>query len=290
MDLETLRIFSSVASELSVTRAASRLGRAPSNVTTRIQQLEAELGVELFVRAGKRMALSTSGEQFVGYAQRILSLEEEARHVITGGATGGTLRVGSMESTAASRLPVPLAAFNRGSPSTQLAISTGPSGMLIEQVRSGQLDCAFVALPTADSDEAHLAEMGLEGSVIWQEELLLLLPPTDATATSPAQVKTRSLAAFRIGCTYRHIAEEQLSIHAGSGWKIQELGSYHAMVATVAAGSCVAILPESVLQLTSARDHLSTIRVCSISTYLVWRRDYKTPAFEKFAQLFQGTA
>ncbi|UCJ16135.1 LysR family transcriptional regulator [Pseudomonas sp. MM211] len=290
MDLESLRIFSSVASELSVTRAASRLGRAPSNVTTRIQQLEAELGVELFVRAGKRMALSTSGEQFVGYAQRILSLEDEARHVITGGATGGTLRIGSMESTAASRLPVPLAAFNRESPSTQLEVSTGPSGMLIEQVRSGQLDCAFVALPTAHSDEAHLNEMGLEGSAIWQEELLLLLPPTDATATSPAQVKTRALAAFRIGCTYRFIAEEQFGIHAGSGWKIQELGSYHAMVATVAAGSCVAILPESVLQLTSARDHLSTIRVCSISTYLVWRRDYKTPAFEKFALLFKGAA
>ena len=290
MDLESLRIFNSVASELSVTRAASRLGRAPSNVTTRIQQLEAELGVELFVRNGKRMALSTSGERFVDYAQRILSLEEEARHVITGGATGGTLRIGSMESTAASRLPTLLATFNRDYPATQLEVSTGPSGMLIEQVRNGQLDCAFVALSTANSDEAHLAEMGLNGRVIWQEELLLLLPPTDANATRPAELKTRSLAAFRVGCTYRHSAEEQLGIHAGSGWKIQELGSYHAMIATVAAGSCVAILPESVLQLTRARDHLATIRICPISTYLVWRREYKTPAFEKFSQLFQGAA
>ena len=66
MDSETLRIFSAVAAELSITRAAARLGRAPSNVSTRIQQLEGELGIELFSRVGKRMSLSAAGERLVG--------------------------------------------------------------------------------------------------------------------------------------------------------------------------------------------------------------------------------
>ncbi|WP_303396340.1 LysR family transcriptional regulator [Ralstonia solanacearum] len=85
MDSESLRIFCSVASELSITHAAARLGRAPSNVTTRIQQLEADIGTDLFVRTGKRMALSTAGERFLDYAKRLLALEDEARHVVTGG-------------------------------------------------------------------------------------------------------------------------------------------------------------------------------------------------------------
>ena len=79
MDSETLRIFSAVAAELSITRAAARLGRAPSNVTTRIQQLEGELGIELFSRVGKRMSLSAAGERLVEYSARLLALEEEAR-------------------------------------------------------------------------------------------------------------------------------------------------------------------------------------------------------------------
>lgn len=286
MNLESLRIFSSVASELSVTRAARRLGRAPSNVTTRIQQLEAELGVELFVRSGKGMALSTAGGRLVGYAQRILSLEEEARHVITGGATGGTLRIGSMESTAASRLPMPLATFNRDYPATQLEVSTGPSGLLVEQVRNGQLDCAFVALPEASQDEAGLTELGLQGISVWKEELLLLLPANEADAQTTAQLHTRSLAAFRLGCTYRSIAEEKLGISAGSGWTIQELGSYHAMIAAVSAGSCVTLLPRSVLTLSGAPAELPTLNLGSKDTYLVWRSEYDIPAFQRFVRVF----
>ena len=78
MDRESLKIFKAVAAELSITQASVRLGRAPSNVTTRIQQLEADVGAELFVRAGKRMTLSVAGECFLDYAQRMLALEEEA--------------------------------------------------------------------------------------------------------------------------------------------------------------------------------------------------------------------
>ena len=80
MDLESLKIFCCVASELSVTQAATRLGRAPSSVTTRIQQLEADIGAELFVRTNKRMALSAAGGRFLDYAQRLLVLDDQNTH------------------------------------------------------------------------------------------------------------------------------------------------------------------------------------------------------------------
>ena len=58
LDLASLAIFLQVAESGSITRAAQQLGRAQSNVTTRIQQLEESLGVQLFVREARRMVLT----------------------------------------------------------------------------------------------------------------------------------------------------------------------------------------------------------------------------------------
>ncbi len=280
VDLESLRIFRAVAAELSITHASARLGRAPSNVTTRIQQLEADMGVALFVRTGKRMALSMAGERFLDYARRMLALEEEARHVVTGGAEGGVLHIGCMESTAASRMPALLAAYHTHFPATRLEVSTGPSRSLLEQLRKGGLDCAFAALPPALAEDEALAALGLSMKPVWREELLLLLPATETGVQAAAQVRTRSLAAFRQGCTYRAIAEEQLDIAGDPEWKVQEMGSYHAMIACVAAGACVTLLPRSVLELASVPPGLKTLAAGQIDTCLLWRTGYDVPAFE----------
>lgn len=102
MNHSTLEIFIQVAETQSVTQAAKRLGRAQSNITTRIQQLEEELAVELFVRGNKKMVLSPAGVQFLSYARRILSLAEEAKQALHPTTPGGSLRLGAMEATAAS--------------------------------------------------------------------------------------------------------------------------------------------------------------------------------------------
>ena len=280
MESESLRIFCAVASELSVTQAAARLGRSPSSVTTRIQQLEADIGAELFVRTNKCMALTGAGERFLEYAQRLLALEEEARHVVTGGREGGTLRVGSMESTAASRLPALLAAYHARYPATRLALSTGPSRPLIEQVRTGLLDCAFVALPPSFGGSAALAELGLASTAVWREQLCLLLPASEAQARRAMDVRTRSLAAFPQGCTYRGIAEDLLGVAGSTQWRVQEMSSYHTMIACVAAGACVTLLPASVLALSEAPATLITLSAGQIDTVLVWRARFDVPAFQ----------
>src|SRR6266568_4663233 len=146
-DLVTLDIFRTVARELSVTRAAQQLGRVPSSVTTRIQQLEEELGVSLFERDRKRLSLSHQGELFLPYANRILNLADEAKQVLNQTAPTGALRIGAMECTVASRLPLPLARFHQQWPSVKLDVSTSPSRHLLNAVLDHRLDCALLAVP-----------------------------------------------------------------------------------------------------------------------------------------------
>ena len=287
MDSESLKIFCAVAAELSITQAAVRLGRAPSNVTTRIQQLEADIGTDLFVRTGKRIALSGAGEQFLDYAKRILALEEEARHVITGGRDGGMIRIGSMESTAASRMPSLLAAYHSRHRETRLELSTGPSRKLIEQVRTGKLDCAFATLPLSLEDVAGMIELGLQARTIWTEELLLLLPASESQARSVSDIRTRSLAVFPQGCTYRSIADEWLGVAGSTDWQIQEMSSYHSMIAFVSAGVCVTVLPKSVLKLTAAPEELNSLPLGPIDTCLIWRDNYDVPAFKNLLSVIE---
>lgn len=79
MDLTQLEMFNAVAETGSITQAAAKVHRVPSNLTTRIRQLEADLGVDLFIRENQRLRLSPSGHNFLRYSQRILALVEEAR-------------------------------------------------------------------------------------------------------------------------------------------------------------------------------------------------------------------
>ena len=73
MDLAALAIFRAVVRENGVTRAAAKLNRVQSNVTTRIKQLEEELGAALFVRDGRRLVLTPAGHTLLPYAERLLA-------------------------------------------------------------------------------------------------------------------------------------------------------------------------------------------------------------------------
>lgn len=84
MDLTQLEMFNAVASTGSITQAAQKVHRVPSNLTTRIRQLEADLGVELFIRENQRLRLSPAGHSFLRYSQQILALVDEARMVVAG--------------------------------------------------------------------------------------------------------------------------------------------------------------------------------------------------------------
>lgn len=275
MDLSSLEIFRAVAHEASVTRAAQQLQRAQSNVTTRIRQLEEDLGVELFLRDGKRMSLTERGSEFLAYAEQLLALADEARQSMHPAEPGGRLRLGSMESTAASRLPALLASYHKACPRVALEISTGTSRALFDGVRARRLDCALVAAGPGWAGE--LDGSGLRGEPLFREELLMILPAEHPPVHDVAEVRLRTLAGFARGCTYRQLAEDSL----GTPLTVQEVGSYHAILACVAAGACVGVLPRSVLQLLGTPP-LRSLPLAEVDTWLVWREGYATAAFERW--------
>ncbi|VCW37064.1 LysR family transcriptional regulator NmoR [Pseudomonas aeruginosa] len=275
MDLSSLEIFRAVAHEASVTRAAQRLQRAQSNVTTRIRQLEEDLGVELFLRDGKRMSLTERGSEFLAYAEQLLALADEARQSMHPAEPGGRLRLGSMESTAASRLPALLASYHKACPRVALEVSAGTSHALFDGVRARRLDCALVAAGPGWAGE--LDGSGLRGEPLFREELLMILPAEHPPVHDVAEVRLRTLAGFARGCTYRQLAEDSL----GTPLTVQEVGSYHAILACVAAGACVGVLPRSVLQLLGTPP-LRSLPLAEVDTWLVWREGYATAAFERW--------
>jgi DNA-binding transcriptional LysR family regulator len=131
MELSDLNIFRTVVESGGITRAAEKLNRVQSNVTTRISQLEADLGVKLFVREGKKMRLSPAGTILLERGNRLLELAREAKEAVHEETPSGLLRIGTGESTAAVRLPGPLSEFHRRYPQVTLELQNGNPQELI---------------------------------------------------------------------------------------------------------------------------------------------------------------
>src|SRR5215471_3777748 len=131
MNFADLKVFKSVVDEGGVIRAASKLHRVPSAVTTRIKQLEASVGVELFHRDRQRLHLSPAGKLLLNYADRLISLSNEARDVVSGTVPRGVLKLGALESTTASRLPPVLAGFHARYKEVRLELVTDTNDALL---------------------------------------------------------------------------------------------------------------------------------------------------------------
>ncbi|MGF6777804.1 LysR substrate-binding domain-containing protein [Paraburkholderia sp. GAS334] len=277
MDLAALTIFRAVVRENGVTRAAAKLNRVQSNVTTRIKQLEVQLGTDLFIRDGRRLVLTPAGETLLPYAERLLALADEARHAVRENRPNGRLRLGTMESVAASRLPALLARYHQRWPEVALELETGTTGRLIERVREFEVDAALVATPP---DPDTLCDV-FDYVPVFREELVMLTPRGHPPIRDARDVALSTLVAFERGCAYRSYIEKWYLEHGIRPARVLELGSYHAMVACVAAGAGVAIAPRSVLDLQQNVDEIVVHpldELGAIDTLLIWRRGHFSSA------------
>jgi DNA-binding transcriptional LysR family regulator len=272
MDFVDLQVFKTVVDEGGIIKAARKLHRVPSSVTTRIKQLEASMGVTLFHRDRQRLHLSATGELLLDYANRLIQLSDEARAVVSGGMPKGVLKLGALESTTASRLPRVLADFHRRYPEVRLELTTGTNDALVNKVVDRRLDAAFTA-------EAP-AVRALEHIPVFPERLIVISNPDHQPIRRARDIEGASLIAFPEGCTYRRVLQRWLGRESLGTLRVLELNSYHAIVACVASGTGIALVPESVLDTmpnTHVLRHAIPKAQTHITTPLVWRRGEIAP-------------
>lgn len=244
MELSDIKTFAAVARTGGITRAAEELNTVQSNVTQRIKALEAEIGTPLFERHSRGMTLTAAGKRLLPYAQKMAALSHEAVLAARDdGEPKGPLAIGSMETTAAVRLPPLLADFHRRFPAVRLTLRTATTADLVAAVLDGILDGAFVAGPIEHAE--------LLAVTAFREELVLVSAQrwtslAELRAGTPESGPTALV--FRTGCTYRQRLEQ---VFVEFGWPSAarfELGTLDGMIGCVAADMGVTLLPRAVVE------------------------------------------
>jgi len=272
MDLSDLHIFRTVVQEGTITKAADKLCRVQSNVTTRIKQLEADLETPLFIREGKRLALAPAGRTLLDYANRLLSLAEEARTAVQGTHPRGLFKLGSMESTAAVQLPDPLSQYHKRFPDVILELQTNNPQVLSARVMAGELDAALVAEPIADAP--------FEKMPTFEEDVVIVTkaghPPIDGSRPAPPTVLV-----LEQGCPQRRRLEDWYAARGEMPERTIEMSSYHGILSCVAIGMGVALVPESIVPTFPEHRRLGVHPMPdgmgTRKTVLIWKREGDSP-------------
>ncbi|MDH0729244.1 LysR family transcriptional regulator [Pseudomonas sichuanensis] len=271
LDLDSLQIFKAVVDYGGITNAAAQLNRVQSNITTRVKNLEERLGVTLFHRQGGRLMPSDEGRLLYQFAEKLLRLSTEAETALKRGSLRGTLCIGTLESTAAARLPPLLSSYHERFPDVQIELVTGSTDSLIAKVRRGDVEAAFVSDP--------FTAAGLDSQEAFVEELALIVA-RNSPVPSARDLQGSTIIAFASGCSYRRILEDWLHQCEVVPTRFLELASYHAIAACVAAGTGVAIMPQSVLKAVQVENLVRSLplppKVARVQTHLIWRSGHES--------------
>lgn len=283
MDLQALRFFQAVAGLGSISRAARELNYAQSNLTAKIQQLETELQTTLFYRHNRGTSLTDKGKVLLSYTDKIFQLLDEARNVMNDDQTpNGPLVIGSMETTAAVRLPILLSKFHREYPAVDLTLKTGPTEQNVQGVLQYELDGAFVAGPIEHPDLTY--------KTVIEEELVLVTDASHQPLSSIKEIQNRTILVFRHGCSYRARFEAWLHQEGVIPEKIMEFGTLDGIIGCVSAGLGISLLPRSVVDKHIEDDllihHSIPNQFGRVNTLFIYRKDkYMSSSLREFIEM-----
>jgi DNA-binding transcriptional LysR family regulator len=229
LDPRLLRSFVAIADTGSFTQAADRLNMTQSTISQQLARLEEAVGLELIDRVARPVRPTASGERLLGYARRILALQQEAQTILGDPAGTASVRIGVPEDIVTGTMAKIFASFTRQHREIRLDVFAGLSRDLTRRYRAGELDIAVVKEASASAD--HRATF--PEPMAWFES-------ADAPATWPDPLP---LVAFPPGGLYREAMFERIERERRS-WYIAFSGSslYNVLVA-VEAGLGLSLLP-----------------------------------------------
>jgi len=219
LDPELLQAFVTVADQRSFTRAAAALNRTQSAVSMQIKRLEERVGVELFHRTKANVDLSSAGEGLLGYARRILTLNDEAIARLREHKVQGVVRLGVMDDYGTAILPPLLASFLASYPLIHVEMETGLTSTM--PARLGEAYDLVIAMHPAGRGEGEFLR---REQAVWATSAELPVEEQD-----PLPV-----ALYPQGCLFRKWAMEALDA-AKRRWRLAFVGHSLAAVEAIAA-------------------------------------------------------
>jgi DNA-binding transcriptional LysR family regulator len=244
VELRQLEHFVAVAQERHFTRAAKRLHIAQSGLSASIRSLERELGAALFLRSTRQVQLTPAGQALMVEALRALAASTAAKDAVAAvqGLLRGSLSIGSLQCLHAVHVPTLLAGFLAEHPGLEIQLRQGGSGELIELVRGGTLDMAFVSRPTRRPDDVNIVAL--------DSEPLVLACALDHRLASLDRAKLADLTDeqfvdFPPDWGTRDLADRVLGSAGIERHVALEVADVHSLLDLVAFGLGVALVPSS---------------------------------------------
>lgn len=273
MELSQLETFLTVVTERSFSRAAARLHRTQPAVSQVVRKLEEELGEPLFERASRDGTLTAAGEVLREYAERLLSLRNEAASALeeVRSLERGRLTLAANEYTCLYLLPV-LDEFRRQCPQISIMVQRSLASRIPDEVARRTAEIGIVSFQP-DNDQ-------LEAVAVYADDLIFVVHPKHVLAREKS-VRVRDLGAenfiaHNVASPRRKLVEESFAKHRTPLNIGVELPSLEAIKRFVASGNGVALVPALSVQTEIARGELVGVAVpeldCSRKLWLVYRK------------------
>ena len=284
MNLEDLRVFKEVAKHANMTKAAESLNFVQSNVTAKMKRLEQKYKTKLIYRHKQGVELTSPGKMLLSYAVQTLQLMDDAEKSLKEShAPSGTLSIGSMETTTATRLPRILSGYHDHYPAVELSLQTGTTKELIKAALKREIDGAFVA--------GEVRHPNLVKTEAFEEELMLIAKKNSLSNAEFDQLDKQLFIVFKSGCFYRDTLEKWLESKGIIPTRMMELNTLDGIMGCVQAGLGVSLLPKT------ATDQLNQSKTITrfplpepygkVQTWFIHHKDIvQTSAFCKFKEIF----
>lgn len=289
MELQQLRYVLTVAETNSFTRAAERCLVVQSALSHQIARLEKELGARLFERTSRRVRLTPAGAAFLPAARQCLDAAERAASEVAAavGEVRGRLAVGLIPTVAAVDIPGALRDFRQRYPHVRISLRVGASEDLVEQVRDGAIEVAFLGLPT--TDQPH----GVEFRELGRDTLVAVVAPDHPLAGQSAVTLRRlssevfvDLPAKTAGRVQSDLAFEAAGLTRDVAF---EVTTADFMGRLVSQGLGVAMLPSAYAPQLTGVTAIEVADAPARIEYVVWSNVGRTPAATAFLDIVDIT-
>lgn len=242
MDLTLYKTLLEVAKWQNYTKASEKLGYAQSSVTSQIQKLELEYGVEIFERIDKRMRPTPAGEILLKYAAKMLKLYEESK-INVAGQTTGSFMIGTHETTLFSyMLPPFLGAFKKCFPNITITIKELLENDTSRALKTGECDLGFIV-------DRELSDPDLVSQKIQEEEFVIVAAPDHPLAARssivPEDLNGAEILMSISGGRCRNLFETMLRKHNITYTLTYEINSYETLKKCAMYGLGICLLPKT---------------------------------------------